>query len=175
MSIRLLLSCDFHTILGKILPRKLRLRRSSKLMFFDPYTLEIYPDTITQSAQGQYTFRLHFICVSNILLKDIFIWTMNTPWLTRAASTRCGPFPSRLRRIQQRSDPLLEIAVIGWDTPRRIQWRGWSSQARPGLPKGCVCRQLRTARRSTWSGSMIHKGWSSRSRSQMLKLVMIGP
>eukprot|EP01035_Chromulina_nebulosa_P018695 gene18695-24452_t len=37
---------------GKILPRKLRLRRSSKLMFYDPYTLFIALDQNTQSATG---------------------------------------------------------------------------------------------------------------------------
>jgi alpha 1,3-glucosidase len=36
---------------GKVLPRKLRLRRSSKLMFFDPYTLVIAPDA-AQTAEG---------------------------------------------------------------------------------------------------------------------------
>lgn len=37
---------------GSILPRKLRLRRSSKLMFYDPYTLIVAPDATTGSASG---------------------------------------------------------------------------------------------------------------------------
>lgn len=37
---------------GSILPRKLRLRRSSKLMFHDPYTLFIAPNTASNTAQG---------------------------------------------------------------------------------------------------------------------------
>lgn len=36
---------------GKIVPRKMRLRRSSKLMFYDPYTLVVCPDK-TQTAEG---------------------------------------------------------------------------------------------------------------------------
>jgi alpha 1,3-glucosidase len=36
---------------GKIVPRKMRLRRSSKLMFYDPYTLVVCPDK-SQSAEG---------------------------------------------------------------------------------------------------------------------------
>lgn len=40
-------------IIGKIIPRKMRLRRSSKLMFHDPYTLIITPPTsVTTAATG---------------------------------------------------------------------------------------------------------------------------
>jgi alpha 1,3-glucosidase len=35
---------------GKIIPRKFRLRRSSKLMFYDPYTLVIAPDAEGNAA-----------------------------------------------------------------------------------------------------------------------------
>lgn len=37
---------------GKVVPRKLRLRRSSKLMHYDPYTLVVAPDSATNSASG---------------------------------------------------------------------------------------------------------------------------
>lgn len=39
---------------GSIVPKKMRLRRSSKLMFFDPYTLVVSPDrsSPTQSSRG---------------------------------------------------------------------------------------------------------------------------
>lgn len=37
---------------GSILPRKMRLRRSSKLMFYDPYTLVVTPDSTTGEASG---------------------------------------------------------------------------------------------------------------------------
>lgn len=36
---------------GSIIPRKMRLRRSSKLMFYDPYTLVIAPTITQQSSQ----------------------------------------------------------------------------------------------------------------------------
>jgi alpha 1,3-glucosidase len=39
---------------GKILSRKMRLRRSSKLMFFDPYTLTITPDASGKAAGKLY-------------------------------------------------------------------------------------------------------------------------
>lgn len=38
---------------GSIVPRKMRLRRSSKLMTFDPYTLVVTPEASTGSAHGQ--------------------------------------------------------------------------------------------------------------------------
>jgi mannosyl-oligosaccharide alpha-1,3-glucosidase len=38
---------------GSIVPRKMRLRRSSKLMAFDPYTLVVAPHVATGSAYGQ--------------------------------------------------------------------------------------------------------------------------
>jgi alpha 1,3-glucosidase len=38
---------------GSIIPRKMRLRRSSKLMFHDPFTLVIAPDSATGEANGQ--------------------------------------------------------------------------------------------------------------------------
>jgi mannosyl-oligosaccharide alpha-1,3-glucosidase len=37
---------------GKVVPRKMRLRRSSKLMFYDPYTLSVCPDS-EGNAVGQ--------------------------------------------------------------------------------------------------------------------------
>ena len=37
---------------GKVVPRKMRLRRSSKLMFYDPYTLVVCPDA-EGNAVGQ--------------------------------------------------------------------------------------------------------------------------
>ena len=37
---------------GKIIPRKMRLRRSSKLMYYDPLTLVVAPSKSTGSAEG---------------------------------------------------------------------------------------------------------------------------
>ena len=37
---------------GSILPRKMRLRRSSKLMFHDPFTFVVAPDSMTGEAEG---------------------------------------------------------------------------------------------------------------------------
>eukprot|EP01041_Mallomonas_annulata_P005876 gene5876-11870_t len=38
---------------GRIIPRKMRLRRSAPLMFYDPYTLVIAPDCVSGKASGQ--------------------------------------------------------------------------------------------------------------------------
>lgn len=40
--------------LGRIIPKKLRLRRSSKLMFYDPVTLTILPDSTNQASGSLY-------------------------------------------------------------------------------------------------------------------------
>jgi alpha 1,3-glucosidase len=45
------LSNYYFILLGKILPRKMRLRRSSKTMYYDPYTLYITPG-VCNTATG---------------------------------------------------------------------------------------------------------------------------
>ena len=47
----MLYECNVNVNAGEIIPQKLRLRRSSKLMYFDPYTLVIAP-TVAGIASG---------------------------------------------------------------------------------------------------------------------------
>ena len=74
--------------LGKIIPRKMRLRRSSKLMHHDPYTLVIAPDsdatatgtlykddeiTLAHEITSSYIYR-QFEFTKNVLKCHSYIW-----------------------------------------------------------------------------------------------------
>jgi alpha 1,3-glucosidase len=77
---------------GTVLPRKMRLRRSSKLMFYDPYTLVIAPDSAGRAAGSLYIDDEHSLAheaTSQFAVRSFtYISAQSSAVLTCAAAAR---------------------------------------------------------------------------------------